>query len=93
MGIYKYDSKEPDKKKFLLDMLDLTMKENFEIGERLKEQANLLNALGHIACKVGHIKQDANGQIYDLAKKMDIKMDINARHNEFSMMRFYGEDN
>lgn len=93
MKVLKYDTLEPNKKQFLLDMLGLTMSENFEIGKRLKEQANLLEALSEIATKVGHIKQDANGQVYDLAKKMDIKMDINTRHKEFSMMRFYGEDN
>lgn len=93
MEVLKYDTLEPNKKQFLLDMLGLTMAENFEIGKRLKEQSDLLGALSEIATKVGHIKQYANGQVCDLAKSMDIKIDIKARHKDFSMMRFYGEDN
>ena len=92
MEVLKYDTLEPNKKQFLLDMLGLTMAENFEIGKRLKEQSDLLGDLSRIAMEVGDIKQHTRGQVFDLAEKMNVKMDINAKHKEFSMMRFYGED-
>jgi hypothetical protein len=86
-----YLAEMPDKRQFLLDMIGLTMRENFEIAETLKQQAECLDTLSKIAREVGHIKQYANGQIDDLAKSVDIKWDINARVKEFDVLRLYRE--
>ena len=83
-----YTTERPDKKQFLLDMLTLTEEENFEIGRRLKDQAEYIESLGKIAWEVGHIKQDARQDIHDLAKKMEIPMDINKRPREYDMLYF-----
>ena len=87
-----YLAEMPDKRQFLLDMLGLTMRENFEIAETLKKQAECLNALSWIAREVGGIKQHARGQIDDLAKSVDVKWDVNARVKEFDVLRLYRED-
>ena len=86
-----YLAEMPDKRQFLLDMLGLTMRENIEIAETLRQQAECLNTLSKIALEVGHIKQYAKGQLDDLAKSVDVKWDINARVKEFDVLRLYRE--
>lgn len=83
-----YTTERPDKKQFLLDMLTLTEEENFEIGKRLKDQAEYIESLGEIAWQVGHIKQDVRADVFKLAEKMEIPMDINKRPREFDRLYF-----
>ena len=81
----------PDKKQFLIDMINLSEHENFEIGEALEEQSEILNELSEIAKQIGHIKQSARCEIYELARTKSIKMEINKRPREFKLLNF-GED-
>ena len=83
-----YTTERPDKKQFLLDMLTLTEEENFEIGRRLKDQAEYIKSLGEIAWEVGHIKQDAKADVFKLAEKMEIPMNISKRPREFDRLYF-----
>lgn len=83
-----YTTEMPDKKQFLLDMLTLTEEENFEIGRRLAEQAEYIEGLGTIAWQVGNIKQNARADVFKLAEKMEIPMNINKRPREFDKLYF-----
>lgn len=91
MSNYDGISEDINIKKFLLDMLAMSEKDNFRIGSQLREQGELLNQLADIAWKVGHIKQSATGEIFKLVEKYDIDMDINKRPREYEAL-YFGKD-
>lgn len=91
METSNYDVHMPDKKKFLLDMLTLTERENFEIGDALKAQSEALKDLADIVREIGHIKQNTRGDIYKLAEKKDISMNINKRPRDFDTL-YWGQE-
>lgn len=76
----------PDKKKFLIDMIFKTKKENFEIAETLRLQSRILEELADIARKVGNTKQNALEEIDKIADYHDISWDRN--HRNIAYLRF-----
>lgn len=79
----------PDKHKFLVDMLELSAHENFEISRALSEQSDILEELADIARKIGSIKQSANGEISNLADKYEIKWKTTNPEKEYKILKIY----